>query len=107
VPISIRRFKVRVSLGDREDPVLRGRIRAQANFAEYVPLALIAIGLCEFSGMPRWFVWSCAASLVAGRTVHAFGMLTGAHTRPRAAGMLFTWASLILAAAGLLWQIAR
>ncbi|WP_340644199.1 MAPEG family protein, partial [Phenylobacterium sp.] len=86
VPVSVRRFKARVLLGDGRDKVLLARIRAQANFVEYVPAALIVLGLAEVNGASAWLVWTCAMSLVLGRAAHAFGMLTGAATKPRAVG---------------------
>lgn len=100
-PVSMRRFKARVLLGDGRDQVLLARIRAQANFVEYVPVALIVIGLAEVNGAAAWLVWTCAGSLLLGRAIHAVGMLTGAQTKPRAAGMTLTWLALVLGAAGL------
>ena len=41
------RFKHRVSLGAGEVPKLERAIRAHGNFAEYVPFALLLIGLSE------------------------------------------------------------
>lgn len=101
IPVSVQRFRAKVLLGDGRDKVLLARIRAQANFVEYVPIALIVIGLAEANGAAAWLVWTCAVSLVAGRAIHAFGMLTGAQTKPRAAGMTLTWLALVLGAAGL------
>ena len=101
IPVSMRRFSARVLLGNGRDKVLLARIRAQANFVEYVPAAMIVIGLAEANGAAAWLVWTSAVSLVLGRAVHAFGMLTGARTRPRAVGMTLTWLALVLAAAGL------
>ena len=46
----------------------------------------------------------CAASAVSlalGRAIHAFGVLTGARSRPRAAEMTLTWLALLLGAVGL------
>lgn len=101
VPVSMRRFSARVLLGDGQDKVLLARIRAQANFVEYVPVALIVIGLAEVNGSAAWLVWTCAVSLALGRAIHAFGMLTGARSKPRAVGMTLTWLALLLGAAGL------
>ncbi|MBP9232498.1 MAG: MAPEG family protein [Phenylobacterium sp.] len=105
IPVSMRRFSARVLLGDGRDKVLLARIRAQANFVEYVPVALIVVGLAEVNGAPTWLVWTCAVSLALGRAVHAFGMLTGVRTKPRAAGMTLTWLSLVLGAVGLAGQL--
>ena len=101
IPVSMRRFSAKVSLGDGRDKVLLARIRAQANFVEYVPVALAVIGLAEVNGAAAWLVWACAVSLVLGRAIHAVGMLTGARTRLRAAGMTLTWLALVLGAVGL------
>lgn len=101
IPVSMRRFKARVLLGDGRDQVLLARIRAQANFVEYVPVALVVIGLAEVNGAATWLVWTSAVSLALGRAIHAAGMLTGAQTKPRAAGMTLTWLALVLGAIGL------
>lgn len=101
IPVSMRRFSAKVLLGDGRDKVLLARIRAQANFVEYVPVALVVIGLAEVNGAAAWLVWTCAVSLALGRVIHAVGMLTGAQTRPRAAGMTLTWLALLLGAVGL------
>lgn len=105
IPVSMRRFSAKVLLGDGRDQVLLARIRAQANFVEYVPAALIVIGLAEVNGARAWVVWTCAVSLVVGRAIHAFGMLTGAQSKPRAAGMTLTWLALVLGAGGLAGQL--
>ena len=101
IPVVIRRFEARVSLGDGNDKPLRARIRAQANFVEYVPLALATIGLAEANGTAPALIWTCAVGLVLGRTIHAVGMYTGAQPRWRAAGMTLTWLALGVSALAL------
>lgn len=50
-------------------------IRVHANFAEYIPLALILMGAIEInSGNIRW-LHICGQVLVAGRLLHATGLL--------------------------------
>ena len=41
------RGSTRTALGDGGNPELLRRMRVQANFAEYAPLALVLIGLAE------------------------------------------------------------
>ena len=43
----------RVLFGDGDNIKLRSAIRAHANFAEYVPLIVLMVGLLEMSGMRR------------------------------------------------------
>ena len=57
--VTLRRVKTTILLGDGDDVGLRRRIRAQANFIEYVPLGLIVLALMELRGLPviavlRW-----------------------------------------------------
>lgn len=88
------------TLGDGGDPVLLRRIRVQANFAEYVPLALILMGLAEGMGTNRWLLHPLGLVLLAGRASHAFGV-----SRPdekfvfRVAGMGMTLTMILAAAA--------
>lgn len=97
LPISLRRAKVGAVSGDGGDDVLRRRIRAQGNFIEYVPLALLLLALSELQGADQFAVVGTAAALVLGRLLHAMGMLSGS-TPLRGAGMILTYVSLLLGA---------
>lgn len=100
ISVIARRRAAQVSLGDGGDRQLLNRIRAQANFTEYVPLALIAIGLAEYGGAPAWVIWSLGAMLVAGRLSHAAALLRGIGAL-RVLGMALTFLTLIFAAVAL------
>jgi uncharacterized protein len=67
------RFQHKVSLGDGGVPVLTARIRAHANFAEYVPFALILMLFVEDSGADM-FVHVLGIMLIAGRLFHAVAL---------------------------------
>lgn len=73
--VIIQRGRVRATLGHGEDAELMRRIRAQGNFAEYIPLALILLAFMEQSGAVRWLVILLGASLVVGRVFHAYSIL--------------------------------
>ena len=77
LPVSLRRRKMAISAGDGGDETLRRLIRTQGNFIEYVPLTLIAIGLAEAGGIGPELLWSLGGAAVAGRLLHAVGMLRG------------------------------
>jgi len=68
------RISEKISIGDGGNPRLVARMRAQLNFAEYVPVVLILIGLVEAaSGSPLWLA-IVAALFITGRVLHGFGM---------------------------------
>lgn len=70
------RLKFKIDLGDGDNPAMVQRIRAQANFVEYVPLALILLMLVEYASIgPRWLAMAMGAALVAGRVLHAQGLV--------------------------------
>ncbi|MEO6339550.1 MAG: MAPEG family protein [Caulobacteraceae bacterium] len=92
--VSVGRFRTGASAGDGGDEGLRRRIRAQANFIEYVPMGLLALALVEYRLASTLTVMGLGMALVLGRLLHAGGMLGGSRAL-RAIGMVLTFASLL------------
>ena len=63
------RYATGVEIGDGGDPALARRIRSQANFVEYVPVALIVIAMAEANGEPGWVVHALGAALIVAGAV--------------------------------------
>ena len=100
--IAYRRAKL-ISLGDTGDKNLLKRMRAQANAAEYMPLALFLLALTEAAAAPPVAVHLLGLSLVAGRLLHPLGFaVTPQKIILRQIGMLLTLAMIAAAALGLL-----
>jgi uncharacterized membrane protein YecN with MAPEG domain len=73
------RLKFKIDLGDGDNPAMQQRIRAQANFVEYVPIALILLMLVEYGGIgPSWMPMMMGGALVTGRLLHAQGLIASA-----------------------------
>jgi uncharacterized membrane protein YecN with MAPEG domain len=68
------RGKKNIPLGDGGDRELLLAMRRQSNFVEYVPLALILIGLLELNHVQPIALHVLGASLLVARVSHAFGM---------------------------------
>ncbi len=98
----LRKSLGNVTFGDADDPVLRRRIRAFGNFAEYTPLCLVLLALVELQGASAGFAWSVGALLLAGRLIHALGMLYVNSPAPRGVGMFMTYAAFLLPAGWML-----
>lgn len=63
-----------VSLGDGGDPVLLRRIRGHGNFAEYVPLILLMIGLLELGHFPAYVLHVLGLTLLIARILHGYAL---------------------------------
>lgn len=98
------RVKFKIGLGDGGNETMRQRIRAQANFVEYVPMALILVALMENGSVgPRWLLIAMGAILVVARVWHAQGLLSSSGTSAgRFAGTNLTAAVILAGAAACL-----
>jgi len=107
--VSGGRMQHRAHHGDGGEVALQRRIRAHANFAEYVPLALILIGLAEATGNHFHSVHVLLIALLVARIVHPFGMIVPEGSLwqyvLRAPSMLVTWAVILIAAIMLLFDM--
>lgn len=100
--IRIRR-RLRIGLGHADNPELLRAIRVHANFAEYVPMALVLILLVELSAARPWFVHTLGCALLIARLSHAYGMRQQRENfRFRVVGMVMTFAVLLTSAIYLL-----
>ena len=105
---ALARGKYGIMMGDGGNPVLIARMRAHANFVEYVPLMLILMGLLENAGANRSLLIASGAALLVARVLHAIGMTYPAENFYRAAGNLTTFLLLLLLAGyGLLQVVSR
>jgi uncharacterized membrane protein YecN with MAPEG domain len=93
--IGLRR-KNKVGLGSGGYDDLERAIRAQGNFAEYVPMGLILIACLELNGAPWWLVILPGIALIIGRLMHAKGINEPPpNFSSRVLGMKFTFGTLI------------
>jgi len=93
--IGLRR-KNQVGLGSGGHDDLERAIRAQGNFAEYVPIGIILIACLELNGAPWWLVALPGITLTIGRLIHAVGIKTPPPDfSRRVLGMKFTFYTLI------------
>ena len=109
IALSVRtilaRRRLRIAIGDAGDATMLRAMRVHSNFSEYVPICLLLAYFVEISGGRPVLVHVLGSSLVAGRLLHAYGV---SRTREvlvyRQAGMLLTFAVIVLSAGFLLAQ---
>ena len=99
----------KVSLGSGGHDDLERAIRAQGNFAEYVPFGIILIACLELNGAPWWLVALPGITLIVGRIVHAKGIqVPPPDFRNRILGMKLTFGTLVaLVVLNVGWGLAR
>lgn len=105
--LSIRTIRIRrrlkIAVGDSGNQKMLRAIRVHANFAEYTPFSLLLIAFAEFKGPSPILIHFLCLVLLAGRISHAFGVSQEPENfRFRIAGMLMTFAVLILTSGFLL-----
>ena len=109
VKLSLNVIKLRlankVSIGHAENADLERAMRAQGNFSEYVPTALILLALLEWNRAPLELLILLAVTFTAGRWFHSRGIVEPPPKfTNRVRGMKLTLYSLIaLSASNLVW----
>ncbi|MFC3097796.1 MAPEG family protein [Alteraurantiacibacter palmitatis] len=92
--------KVRISEkivhGDGGHALLHRRMRAQSNFTEYTPIALVLILVLDLADQDGWLLGLTALAFMAGRVLHALGMDAEGPVKPRMIGMMLTFPLLLL-----------
>jgi uncharacterized membrane protein YecN with MAPEG domain len=90
------RGKLRIGIGDADNPEMLRAMRVHANFSEYVPLSLLLIFMLESLGARVALVHSLCVILLLGRLVHAYGVSRPKENfRFRMAGMASTFTALV------------
>jgi uncharacterized membrane protein YecN with MAPEG domain len=103
VRVIMLRASAKVAIGHGGNPSLERRMRVQANFAEYVPLALLLLTFLEMQSHSRYLIHILALALLIGRIFHAYTVSQdNENLRLRAVGVLTTFAVLVIAAIVLL-----
>lgn len=97
-----------VSLGDGGDPMLQRRIRAHGNFAEYVPLILLMIGILELSHFPAYLLHTLGLTLFIARVLHGYALsFTESFKFGRFWGTALTFALLLVCGGLCIYQGVR
>ena len=97
--VSTLRRSERVGIGDGDNVTLRHAIRVHANFAEAVPMGLLAMGLAESVGAPAFALHAIGVATVVGRILHAYGLSQSAkRTVGRFWGLALHWTSMAVSA---------
>jgi uncharacterized membrane protein YecN with MAPEG domain len=66
------RHRTQIALGDGGDATLARRIRGHANFAEYVPLALLLLAILELSRFSIYVIHALGIALLVSRLLHGY-----------------------------------
>src|SRR5437762_14097878 len=107
VLLSVRVMNLRrdVSFGDSRDIAITRVIRAQANFAEYVPLALLLMGFLEVTRYSIYLLHALGVILVVARLLHGLALSFGWQPRfGRVAGAGLTVIVLLIEAVLCVYQ---
>lgn len=99
------RVKTQTEIGDGGGkPEMAGPLRAHANNAEYVPMALLLMWCLVPLGGSVWLVHGMGVPLTVGRILHAIGLSRTVGVSPwRFSGILLTWIAYIVGIVAVLW----
>jgi uncharacterized membrane protein YecN with MAPEG domain len=101
------RVRTQTPIGDGGKPEMAAPLRAHANSAEYMPMALILLwALASPLGRSIWVIHGMGATFTIGRILHAIGLSRSVGPSSlRFAGMVLTWIAYVAGIAGVLWFV--
>jgi uncharacterized membrane protein YecN with MAPEG domain len=93
------RYQYKTGIGDGGHEALAKAIRVHGNFAEYVPIALLMLGIYEVNGASPILLHMLGAVLFIGRILHAVGLSkTTGVSKQRQIGMISLFMVLVILA---------
>ena len=99
------RGTARINLGDGGDPAMLRRIRAHANFSEYVPLCLLLMTLLEMGHTSIYELHLIGALLLLARVLHGIALAFTEKWLPgRFIGTLLTFFLMTLMGLQCIWM---
>ena len=101
IRVVVIRAKTKISYMEGGNDTLARAMRVHGNCVEYVPMALILMGLMELNGAPVWAIHTAGVVLLLARAAHAHALYTGAFPT-RVIGTTGSWFVIAAAAA---WAI--
>jgi len=108
IPFTMRvgfyRLSSKIFIGDGGDPEMVRRMRAQANFVETVPLALILIIVMELMGAGSNWLNGLGALLVVARILHYLGLSGLGPNVTRSMGMFGTLSVYLISCGWILYS---
>ena len=92
------RRKHKVGIGTGRNKSVERAMRVHANFAEYVPFALLLMALLELNKANSLLLIGLCSVLLVGRLVHAFGVsMENERFAYRVSGMVMTFTVILIA----------
>ena len=99
------RGKAKVSVGDGGNIELLEKIRRHGNAVEYVPMAVVLLGIAELNGAGATFLHVLGIMLVVARIAHPLGLKADNMGHPlRLVGAGLTTLMMLIAAGYVIWQ---
>ncbi len=105
-----QRLRAKTAFGDGGDARLISAGRAHGNLAEHAPIVILLIAMLELAKANHMILMAIGALFLAGRVSHIIGLYApiqpGKVPLTRQAGVLVTWATLVMLSGWTLFVLA-
>lgn len=99
INVTVHRARLKVQVGDGDNPQMLRMIRVHGNAAEYLPIGLLLMLIYEINGGSPVFLHAAGVALIVGRFLHVWGMWrTADPTFGRISGPSLTWVTIVVLA---------
>ncbi len=96
--LNVTRYRFKQAKGEASEDRLQQAIRAHGNNIEYVPFALLALGVLALLGCSEIWIHGFGGTLFVARIFHAYGLQLAEPALPksRLIGNFLTWLVMIV-----------
>jgi uncharacterized membrane protein YecN with MAPEG domain len=101
--VGVTRTRLKINLGDGGHDEMIRAIRAQGNYVEYAPMALLGLLALAAQGQGTLVIHALGGVFLAARVAHLLGLGLGIWPTGRFVGTLGTLLSLLATAGLLIW----